>query len=125
MYIGVLGIAKKILAKFLMNLRIKGLDEIIIRNEFKEKLKKQLVKEAENKVCLYFILDVIADQEKVEVTDEEEDEWLKSLAASYSQPFDKVKKYYQDNNLLDGLKEQLREDKTLDLLLEEAIITKK
>ena len=106
------------------DLRSKGVSNEAIE-EHKEKLKKQLAKEAENKVCLYFILDVIADQEKVEVTDEEEDEWLKSLAASYSQPFDKVKKYYQDNNLLDGLKEQLREDKTLDLLLEEATITKK
>jgi FKBP-type peptidyl-prolyl cis-trans isomerase (trigger factor) len=50
---------------------------------------------------------------------------LKSLADSYGQPFDNVKKYYQDHDLVGGLKEQLREEKTLDFLLSEAAVTEK
>ncbi|MFH1665298.1 MAG: trigger factor [Candidatus Omnitrophota bacterium] len=92
---------------------------------YQEKIKGQLRKDAENKVRLYFIFSRIADQEKVEVTDEDIDGWLKALAASYNQPFEEVKKYYQERDLMDGLREQLREDKTLDLLLSEAAVSRK
>ncbi len=91
----------------------------------KEKLKEQLFKEAENKVRIYFMLDDIAGREKIDVTDEEVDNWLRSLAASYNQPFDKVKEYYLEHDLIGGLKEQLREEKTLDFLLDEAVIGEK
>ncbi len=102
----------------------KGVNKETIESH-KEGLRAQLLKEAENKVRAYFILDAIADLEKIDVTDEEMDNWLKSLADSYNQPFDNVKKYYQDHDLLGGLKEQLREEKTLDFLLAEAVITEK
>ncbi len=91
----------------------------------KEKLKEQLAKEARNKVCLYFILNEVADAEDISITDEETDDWLKALAGSYGQPFENVKKYYEEHNLMDGLKEQLREEKTLDYLLEEAVVVEK
>ena len=77
----------------------------------KEKLKEQLSKEAEGKVKLYFILDEIANRESIDVTSEEVDNWIKELADSYKQPFENVKKYYTEHNLIDGLKEQLREEK--------------
>ncbi|MBD3425694.1 MAG: trigger factor [Candidatus Omnitrophica bacterium] len=102
----------------------KGVDKANIESH-KEKLESQLRKEAENKVRLYFILDEIASAENVEVSDSEVEEWLKRLAASYSQSYDDVKKYYNDNNLISGLKEQLREEKTLDLLVDEATVTEK
>ena len=53
------------------------------------------------------------------------DNWLKSLAESYNQPLDNVKKYYEEKNLIDGLKEQLREEKTLEFLFSEASVTEK
>lgn len=99
----------------------KGVDAGTIESH-KEKLKDQLSKEAENKVKLYFILGTIADRENIDVTDEETDNWLRPLADTYKQPFEEVKKYYQEHDLIDGLKEQLREEKTLDLLLSEAVI---
>lgn len=102
----------------------KGVQKDVIESH-KEKLKDQLLKEAENKVRLYFILDAIASKENVEVSDEEIDNWIKTLATSYNQPFEDVKKYYQEHKLVEGLREQLREDKTLDLLLAEAVITEK
>jgi trigger factor len=102
----------------------KGVDKESIEGH-KEKLKDQLAREAEDKVKIYFILDEIASVEKIVVEDEEIEEWLKGLAASYSQKYEDVKKYYEEHNLMDGLKEQLREEKTLDFLVEEASVTGK
>ncbi|MBU1784710.1 MAG: hypothetical protein KKG95_05170, partial [Candidatus Omnitrophica bacterium] len=82
-----------------------------------------LEKEAENKVRLYFILDDIAGLENISATNNEVDEWLRNLATQYNQSFENVKKYYEKNDLIGGVREQLREDKTLDFLLAEAVIT--
>ncbi|MBU0683807.1 MAG: trigger factor [Candidatus Omnitrophota bacterium] len=102
----------------------KGIDKETIC-EHKVKLEAQLKKESENKVKLYFILDKIASNENIDSTDEEIDNWLKALALSYQKPFDEIKKYYQEHNLIGGLKEQLREEKTLDFLLSTAAISGK
>lgn len=103
-------------------LKQKGMDEAVI-NEYKDKLKDSLEKEAENKVRLYFILDDIAGLENISATNNEVDEWLRNLATQYNQSFENVKKYYEKNDLIGGVREQLREDKTLDFLLAEAVIT--
>jgi len=103
-------------------LKQKGMDEAAI-NEHKDKLKDKLEEEAENKVRLYFVLDNIAVQENISASNSDVDEWLKAMAAQYNQPFEDVKKYYDENNLTGGVREQLREDKTLDFLLTEAIVT--
>ncbi|MCK5450426.1 MAG: trigger factor [Candidatus Omnitrophica bacterium] len=93
--------------------------------DHKDKLKERFQIEAENKVKLYFLLDEIANREEISVNEEEVDNWIKNLAGSYSKPFDEVKKYYTENNLIGGLKEQLREEKALDFLLSEAVILEK
>ena len=100
-------------------LKSKGVDEKVIE-EHKEKLSKSLKTEAENKVKLYFILDKIAGIEKINVSIEDVDVWIKGLAGSYQKPFEEVKKYYEEHDLIGGLREQLREEKTLDFLLEKA-----
>ncbi|MFH1553024.1 MAG: trigger factor [Candidatus Omnitrophota bacterium] len=102
----------------------KGVDKQTI-DDHKEKLKDQLLKDAQNKVKSYFILDRIAANEEIETSEEDVDNWLNALAASYSQSFEKVKKYYEEHDLIEGLKEQLREEKTLDFLFEEAVIKEK
>jgi len=100
----------------------KGLDKGSIESH-RDKLKAQLRKEAEDKVKAYFLLSAVADRENIEVTDEETDNWLSSLAASYNKPFEDIKKYYEQHDLIGGLREQLREEKTLDFLLSEAAVT--
>lgn len=99
----------------------KGVAKEVIESH-KDKLKTQLEKEAEDKVKLYFILDEVANKENIQVDDDEVESWIKSLAESYGKDVDEVKKYYQEHNLIEGLKEQLREDKALDFLLSEAVI---
>ncbi len=102
----------------------KGVESGAIESH-KANLREKLKKEAEDKVRVYFILDAIADKENIDATSEDADEWLKALAASYNQPFEKVKEYYQQHDLIAGLKEQLREEKTLDFLLDEALVSEK
>ncbi len=90
--------------------------------EHKEKFKNELQKEAENKVKLYFILDKIAKIEEISAREKDVDTWIAALAESYQKSFDEVKKYYKEHDLTGGLLEQLREEKTLDFLLEKADI---
>ncbi|MBD3380274.1 MAG: trigger factor [Candidatus Omnitrophica bacterium] len=91
----------------------------------KDKLEKQLRVEAENKVKLYFILEGIAEKEKISVSEEDVDGWLGNLSAAYNKDFEEIKKYYEEHDLIAGLREQLREEKTLDFLLDEAVISEK
>ena len=102
----------------------KGVDKKII-DEQKEEIKKKLKKEAENKVKVYFLLNDIAKQEKIEVIDTEVDKWYENMTGHYNQKKDKVKEYYESNNLVEGLKEQIREDKILNFLVGEAEISSK
>lgn len=98
----------------------KGVSAEAIESE-KANLTAKIVPEAKNKVKLYFILDAVAGKENIEVSDDDVERWIQSIADYYRQPVDEVKKYYQDNDLLGGVKEEIREDKTLDLLLEKAV----
>jgi trigger factor len=102
----------------------KGVDKETIESQ-KETLAGRLQQDAENKVRLYFILSEIAKEENINVEDEEVDSWLKSLADSYNQSLEKVKEYYKEKDLIDGLREQLREEKTLDFLVSEAVVVDK
>ena len=97
----------------------KGVEKDSIESHQKE-MKKNIEKEAEGKVKLYFILDKIANIEDIKVTDEDINDWLKALSVSYNQPVENVKKYYEEHDLIGGLKEQLREEKTLDFIVQEA-----
>lgn len=97
----------------------------ILTKKAEDKPEGQLMAEARNRVKRYFILDEIARKEDISVTEEEVNDWLKSMAEFYNQKFEDVKKYYEENDLIGGVKERLAEDKTLDLLLSEAAVTVK
>ncbi len=97
----------------------KGVDKKTIEDN-RSDLAGKLQKEAENKVRLYFILDAIGVKEKIEISDDDVETWLKALAESYKKPVEEIRKYYEEHNLLEGVKEELREEKTLDFVLDEA-----
>jgi trigger factor len=102
----------------------RGLEKKDIESHVEE-MKKKLGEDANDKVKLYFVLDKIASKEEISVSDEDTDEWLKALASSLNRPYDNVRRYYEEHDLLGGLNEQLREEKTLAFLLEEASVTEK
>jgi trigger factor len=73
---------------------------------------------AEKRVKGLLLLDVIAEKEKVEVSDQELNAALAAMARSSRQTVDAVKKYYESlDGGLDNLHTSLVQEKTLNLLL--------
>lgn len=73
---------------------------------------------AEKRVKGLLLLDVIAEKEKVEVSDQELNTALAAMARSSRQTVDAVKKYYESlDGGLDNLRTSLTQEKTLGLLL--------
>ena len=85
-----------------------------------EKLQGDYQAMAQKQVKVFLILEKIASQEGITVTDEEADGRLKEISEKMHQPFDSVKRYYEKNNLLPEVKAGILRDKTLNFLLEKA-----
>jgi trigger factor len=64
------------------------------------------------------IIDFIADKEKIAATQEEVDAEIRRLADYYKQPFDSLKQTLRQNGTTIRIREDLREQKTLDFLVE-------
>jgi len=76
---------------------------------------------AEKRVKGILLLDVIAEKEKLEVTDQEVTSAIAALARSSGQTVDAVKKYYESlDGGLENLRSSLAREKTLSLLLSRA-----
>jgi len=71
---------------------------------------------------LTFILDRIAKEEKVEVTDAEVDARVRFIAAQYGRRDDRLREEMAQRGTLDSLRSQIREDKVMRLLLDKARI---
>jgi len=72
---------------------------------------------------LEFILEKVAEQLAVEVTDEEINTEIARIARLYNQRFDRVRDSLHARGLLGQLTEQLRQDKCLALLMAQAQVT--
>jgi trigger factor len=88
-----------------------------------EKLQEDYREAAQKQVRTYLILEKIAAQEGITVTDEEAEERLQSISERTHQKFDVVKRYYEKNGLIPELKTGILTDKTLNFLLEKANIS--
>lgn len=89
--------------------------------EFQDKYRD----EAARQVRLLFILDEVANQEKVDVSDEEVADAYKAIAAQYSKTEEDVRAHYEKEGLVDNLRDKIREGKTVKLLLDNSSITEK
>jgi len=78
---------------------------------------------AEKSVRATLLLERLAAQENLVVTDDELEEGLRQNAEEMNRPLDKVKEFYRKNNLMEPLRRQLLEEKVVKLLLEQADIT--
>jgi len=88
-----------------------------------EKLQEDYKAMAQKQVRTFLILEKIAGQEGIAVTDEEADDRLREMSERMHQKFDVVKRYYEKNGLLPEVKAGIIRDKTLNLLLEKANIS--
>ncbi len=89
-----------------------GVSEEKLQGDYRDVARKQ--------VKTFLILEKIANQEGMTVTDEEADGRLKEISERMHQPFDTVKRYYEKNNLLPEVKGGILREKTLNFLLEKA-----
>ncbi|MCX8117415.1 MAG: trigger factor [Desulfobacterota bacterium] len=92
-------------------------------NLSEEKLRDDYREVAKRQVRTYLILEKIADQEGIRVTDEDVEERLRSISERTHQKFDVVKRYYESNGLIPDLKAGILTDKTLNFLLSRAEIS--
>ncbi len=100
-----------------VDVRNLNLDEQRLRDEMRE--------QANDEVRTAFLLDAIAEKEKVQVTDADVEKRLAEMAQSRDKSVPRLKAELQKDGRLDALKHQLREEKTLDLVLARAKITEK
>ena len=109
----------------LIELRKKELSQKMPKEDIKsddESLQAAAKKEAMERVKLYFILAEIAEQEALSVEPQEVAQVIASLAAQYKKTKDEVMKYYKENNLIKSLKDQLRQNKVIGFLIDNANI---
>ncbi len=87
-----------------------------------EKLQEDYKAMAQKQVRTFLILDKIAGQEGIAVTDQEAEDRLKEMSERTHQKFEAVKQYYEKNGLLPEVKAGILRDRALSFLLEKAEI---
>ena len=78
---------------------------------------------AERRARVKILLDRIADQEGITVDDSEADATLARIAVHSGQEVNEVRKVYQERDLMGSMKQQLRDDKTMKMLLDKAKVS--
>jgi trigger factor len=91
-------------------------------NISEEKLREDYRAVAERQVKTYLILEKIAGQEGISVSDEEVQDRLKEISERSHQKLDAVKRYYEKNGLIPEIQAGILSDKTLNFLLEKSHI---
>ncbi|MCX8110449.1 MAG: trigger factor [Syntrophorhabdaceae bacterium] len=97
-----------------------------IAEDVKKNIESTLRKDFEEKAVLRIKKDIlltkIAEKEEIKIEDGDVDERIKRIAEDSKRPFIDIKNFYERNNLIDSLKDIILEEKTLNLLKDNAII---
>jgi trigger factor len=112
--------AEGIIARARMQLAMMGVD---VESLDVEKMKLEFKEEAEEEARATVLLRAIADREGVEVTDGDVQKRVAELAAARQTSAKKLRAELEQNQQMNGLRAQIREEKTLDMLLAQAKIT--
>ena len=87
-----------------------------------DKLRAESKESAQKAAKLYFILDKIADKERVFVTEDEVDARIVAIAANYGRSPEQVRRELENEDRLSELRSTMREEKSKAFLLEKATI---
>ena len=112
--------AEGIIARARMQLGMMGLD---VEQLDTERMKVEFKDEAEEEARATVLLRAIADREGVEVTDADVQKRVAELAAARQTSAKKLRAELEQGGQMNALSAQLREEKTLDMLLAQAKIT--
>lgn len=85
-------------------------------------LKAEMEPEAEKRIRAELVLSKIAEAEGITVDDTDVDDRLKRIAEDTKRAYDFVKGFYEKNGLLDGLRASILEEKSLELVINNATI---
>ena len=85
-----------------------------------EKMLERLKPKAERRVRVRLIFDKIAAQEKIAVAEADLDEGLARISEQSRRPVSQVRQFYEDNQLMEGLSRQLRDEKIMKLIVDSA-----
>ncbi|MCX5693471.1 MAG: trigger factor [Candidatus Omnitrophica bacterium] len=88
----------------------------------KKELEANAFKQAIRQVKAFFILDKIAQSEKIYLKEEEIDKYIEGLAAQYKKTKDEVRSYLEKGHGMDELAVNMRNKKVMEFLLKEAKI---
>ncbi|HPP67343.1 MAG TPA: hypothetical protein PKX05_05445, partial [bacterium] len=116
-------------AQYLTQQQLRYIDTQNKTNEEIEKIAKKLFEEmkpiAEEQLKKYFILSKIAEMEKIEVSEEDVNREIERICLTSGEDFEKVKKQLIANDKLEDIKNDLKIDKALNLVKNNAQNIKK
>lgn len=90
-----------------------------------EELRGKFKDEAVRKVRLLFILDTIAEAEKIAASEKDLVEAYKAISARSGKSEDEVRGFYEKEDMVEDLKAKIREGKVIQFLLANAEVTEK
>ncbi|MCB1195755.1 hypothetical protein KDK77_06190, partial [bacterium] len=93
--------------------------------ELDEKQKKELRKQASDRVTVSYVLAEIAEKEKISVTEKELDAHIRVTAAQLYVKYEKFKAHLEETGGIYRLQERIIEDKVLDFLYSKARVAEK
>jgi trigger factor len=87
-----------------------------------DKVRQNFRKGAEHRARAELILAQIADKEAIEVSDEDVENGINELAADMKEEPERIREFHERANLMGSLRRHLREEKTMEFLLENAVL---
>ena len=100
----------------------KGKTEELSLGKEGEEIMQEMSKEANKRVKESLILEKIAEEEKIEISNSEVDEDIRKRAEDSNQNFYALKEIFQKNRVYEAIRDKIREEKVLKFLLECSII---
>ncbi len=112
----------RLVTRRMIELYQRGLPEEMVKKQLDE-LQVKAGEDAANELKLFFIMEKIAEQMDIEVPDDELNGEIARIARRQGKRFDRVRDELAKGGGLTGLYLQLRDDKILDELLRNAVVT--
>jgi trigger factor len=107
-----------------LQLALRGIDPRTAQLD-EQRMRDDMREAANDEVRAAFLVDAIAEKEKVEVSEADLEKRLAEMAQSREKSVARLKAELQKEGRLDAVRHQVREEKTLDLLLSRAKISEK
>ncbi len=115
---------KKVAENITMRMLYKGMSREDIEKQV-DSIMKDAQKEAEKQLRIFFILEDIAQKENIIVEEKEYDEYVNKLAGQYKVTKEELEKLLQEKNETQNINQQLKREKVIKFLKENADIINK